>query len=131
MLRDPKVIEHLQHPTHQRTDSDQSVFSARPNVGTLGSDEAGQAGIRRFIDEMKHADKLSSASLFLDGLPNVQRLNQDRDRRDGRGDLRADMRLEDKALDDLREAIAYCECALTSSPGTYCCISWRRRRGTR
>ena len=47
--------------------------------------------------------------LFLDGLPNVQRLNQIAVGETVEEILRADLRLEEKALDDLREAIAYCE----------------------
>ena len=58
---------------------------------------------------MKHADWLIQRILFLDGLPNVQRLNRSRSARPSRKSCSADLRLEEKALDDLREAIAYCE----------------------
>jgi bacterioferritin len=47
--------------------------------------------------------------LFLDGLPNVQRMNQIAVGETVEEILHADMRLEEKALGDLREAIAYCE----------------------
>ncbi len=59
--------------------------------------------------EMKDADELINRILFLNGLPNVQRLNPI-----GVGEtveqiLKADLALEEKALGDLREGIAYCE----------------------
>ncbi len=58
---------------------------------------------------MKHADTLIQRILFLDGLPNVQRMNQVLVGESVEEILRADMQLEVKALDDLREGIAYCE----------------------
>src|SRR5271170_7373933 len=44
-----------------------------------------------------------------DGLPNVQRLNQIAVGETVEEILQADFCLEEKALDDLREGIAYCE----------------------
>ncbi len=61
------------------------------------------------IDEMKHADKLIQRILFLDGLPNVQRLNHIAVGETVEEILNADLKLEEKALTDLREGIAYCE----------------------
>jgi len=61
------------------------------------------------IEEMKHADMLIQRILFLDGLPNVQRLNQIAVGETVEEILQADLRLEEKALQDLREGIAYCE----------------------
>jgi len=61
------------------------------------------------IEEMKHADMLIQRILFLDGLPNVQRLNQIAVGETVEEILHADLRLEEKALQDLREGIAYCE----------------------
>ena len=58
---------------------------------------------------MKHADNLINRILFLNGLPNVQRLNPIRVGEDAEQILKADMALEEKALNDLREGIAYCE----------------------
>jgi bacterioferritin len=58
---------------------------------------------------MKHADELIQRILFLDGLPNVQRLNQIAVGESVEEILRADLDLEEKAVVDLREAIAYCE----------------------
>jgi len=58
---------------------------------------------------MRHADKLVQRILFLEGVPNVQRLNQVLIGESAEEILRADMKLEEKAIADLREAIPYCE----------------------
>jgi len=58
---------------------------------------------------MKHADELIKRILFLDGLPNVQRLDPIRVGEDVEQALRSDQALEEKALSDLREGIASCE----------------------
>jgi len=60
---------------------------------------------------MKHADELIKRILFLDGLPNVQRLNPIQVGEDVEQVLKCDLALEDKALNDLRDGIAYCESA--------------------
>jgi bacterioferritin len=61
------------------------------------------------IDEMKHADWLIQRVLFLGGLPNVQRYDQISVGETVLEILQSDQRLEEKALGDLREGIAYCE----------------------
>jgi bacterioferritin len=109
MLRDPKVIEHLNTQlTNELTAINQYFLHARTlehwGVTKLGKWEYGES-----IEEMKHADMLIQRILFLDGLPNVQRLNQIAVGETVEEILQADLRLEEKALDDLREAIAYCE----------------------
>ena len=61
------------------------------------------------IGEMKHADELIKRILFLDGLPNVQRLNPIQVGESVEQVLKADQALEEKALNDPREGIAHCE----------------------
>ena len=109
MLRDPKVIEHLNTQlTNELTAINQYFLHARTlrhwGVTKLGAKEYDES-----IGEMKHADKLINRILFLDGLPNVQRLNPIQVGEDVEQILKADMALEEKALTDLREGIAYCE----------------------
>ena len=58
---------------------------------------------------MRHADELIQRILFLDGLPNVQRLNQIAVGETVEEILQADYAIEDKAIEDLREGIAYWE----------------------
>jgi bacterioferritin len=109
MLRDPKVIEHLNTQlTNELTAINQYFLHARI-LQHWGVTKLGKKEYDESIDEMKHADRLIQRILFLDGLPNVQRLNQIAVGETVEEILNADMRLETKALDDLREGIAYCE----------------------
>jgi bacterioferritin len=109
MLRDPKVVEHLNTQlTNELTAINQYFLHARVlqhwGVTKLGKHEYSES-----IDEMKHADSLIQRILFLDGLPNVQRMNQVLVGETVEEILRSDLQLEVKALDDLRAGIAYCE----------------------
>ena len=109
MLRDPKVIEHLNTQlTNELTAINQYFLHAR-TLEHWGVTKLGKQEYAESIEEMKHADELIQRILFLDGLPNVQRMNQIAVGETVEEILQADMRLEDKALDDLREGIAYCE----------------------
>jgi bacterioferritin len=109
MLRDAKVIEHLNTQlTNELTAINQYFLHAR-TLEHWGVTKLGKQEYAESIEEMKHADELSQRILFLDGLPNVQRMNQIAVGETVQEILQADMRLEDKALDDLREGIAYCE----------------------
>ncbi|HYF07008.1 MAG TPA: bacterioferritin [Acetobacteraceae bacterium] len=109
MLRDPKVVEHLNTQlTNELTAINQYFLHARTlrhwGVTLLGKHEYEES-----IEEMRHADWLIERILFLGGLPNVQRLNQVLIGQSVQEVLEADQQLEQKALDDLREGIAYCE----------------------
>jgi bacterioferritin len=111
MLRDSKVIEHLNTQlTNELTAINQYFLHARMlqhwGVTKLGKHEYDES-----IGEMKHADELIKRILFLDGLPNVQRLNPIQVGEDVEQVLKCDLALEDKALNDLREGIACCESA--------------------
>lgn len=109
MKGDPKVIEHLNTQlTNELTAINQYFLHAR-TLAHWGVTKLGKQEYHESIDEMKHADRLIQRILFLDGLPNVQRMNQVAVGETVEEILQADMRLEEKALTDLREAIAYCE----------------------
>jgi bacterioferritin len=109
MLRDPKVIEHLNiQLTNELTAINQYFLHAR-TLAHWGVTKLGKHEYAESIEEMKHADELIKRILFLDGLPNVQRLNAIQVGEDVEQILKADQALEEKALDDLREGIAYCE----------------------
>jgi bacterioferritin len=109
MKSDPKVIEWLNvQLTNELTAINQYFLHARMlddwGVTKLAKHEYGES-----IEEMKHADDLIKRILFLDGLPNVQRLNNILIGQNVLEVLRCDMKLEEKATSDLREGIAYCE----------------------
>jgi len=109
MLRDPKVIEHLNTQlTNELTAINQYFLHAR-TLRHWGVTKLGRKEYDESIEEMRHADWLIERILFLGGLPNVQRLNQVLVGQSVQEILEADMKVEEKALDDLREGIAYCE----------------------
>ncbi|MBA2320319.1 MAG: bacterioferritin [Deltaproteobacteria bacterium] len=60
------------------------------------------------IDEMKHADALIERILYLDGLPNVQRLGRIRVGETVREAMEADLSVEYDAIPKLRDTIALC-----------------------
>jgi bacterioferritin len=109
MRSDPKVVEHLNTQlTNELTAINQYFLHARTlrhwGVTLLGKHEYEES-----IEEMRHADWLIERILFLGGLPNVQRLNQVMVGQTVEEILRADLGIEEKAIGDLREGIAYCE----------------------
>ena len=59
------------------------------------------------IDEMRHAETLTDRILFLEGLPNYQRLFQLRIGQNIREMFEADMKIEVEAVDRLRRGIAH------------------------
>lgn len=60
------------------------------------------------IDEMKHADALIDRILYLDGLPNLQKLGKLRIGETVTEQLQSDMELEAEAIPRLNTAIAAC-----------------------
>ncbi|TNE91935.1 MAG: bacterioferritin [Deltaproteobacteria bacterium] len=60
------------------------------------------------IDEMKHADVLIERILYLDGLPNVQRLGRVRIGENPREMFEADLALEQEAIPRLNDFIKLC-----------------------
>jgi bacterioferritin len=74
-----------------------------------GYRELAEHEYKESIEEMRHADHLIERILFLDGLPNLQRLGKLRIGENVVESLQGDLDLELAAVVDLREAIAYSE----------------------
>ena len=113
------MIEHLNNQlTNELTAINQYFLHAR-TLAHWGVTRLGKHEYEKSIDEMRHADWLIERILFLGGLPNVQRLNQILAGQSVEEILKADRTLEEKATDDLREGIAYCETARITSLGIF------------
>jgi bacterioferritin len=109
MQGDAKVIEYLNTQlTNELTAINQYFLHARI-LRHWGVTRLGDYEYKESIDEMRHADRLIDRILFLEGLPNVQRLNQVLVGQSVEEILKADMTLEEKAMVDLRDGIAHCE----------------------
>ena len=109
MLRDPKVVEYLNiQLTNELTAVNQYFLHARL-LQHWGVTKLGRHEYKESIEEMHHADWLIERILFLDGLPNVQRLNLVMIGQTVEEVLACDLKVEEKAMADLREGIAYCE----------------------
>ena len=61
------------------------------------------------VDEMKHADSLVQRILYLGGLPNLQHLDKLMIGEDVAEIVECDLKLEEKAITDLTDAIAHAE----------------------
>jgi bacterioferritin len=106
---DPKVIEHLNiQLTNELTAINQYFLHARM-LDNWGVTKLAKHEYAESIEEMKHADDLIQRILYLNGLPNVQRLNPILIGQNVKEVLECDLKLEEKALADLKEGIAYCE----------------------
>ena len=109
MLRDPKVIEYLNTQlTNELTAINQYFLHARL-LQHWGVTKLGRHEYKESIEEMHHADWLIERILFLDGLPNVQRLDRVMVGQTVAEILECDLKLEEKAMADLRDGIAHCE----------------------
>jgi bacterioferritin len=104
-----KVVEHLNiQLTNELTAINQYFLHARM-LDDWGVTKLAKHEYAESIEEMKHADDLIKRIVYLNGLPNVQRLNPILIGQDVREVLECDLKLELKATADLREGIAHCE----------------------
>ena len=109
MRGDPDVVRHLNAVlTNELTAVNQYFLHARM-FRHWGLTRLADHEYHESIDEMKHADKLIDRILFLEGLPNLQKLGKLLVGESPKEALKCDLDLETAAVPDLKTAIADCE----------------------
>ena len=107
MQGDTKVIELLnQQLTGELTAINQYFLHAKMQEN-LGWSKLAAHTRAESIDEMRHAEVLTDRILFLEGLPNFQRLSPLRIGENVKEQFECDMKIEVEAVDRLRRGIEY------------------------
>jgi bacterioferritin len=106
---DAKVIEFLNEALRNELTAINQYFLHAKMLKNWGITKLADFEYHESIDEMKHADKLAERILFLEGLPNFQLLGRLKIGENVEEILKSDLALENEAVPQLKEAIAYCE----------------------
>ncbi len=109
MKGDAKVIEHLNKALGNELVAINQYFLHSRMYQDWGLVALARKEYEESIDEMKHADQLIQRILYLEGIPNVQHLGKILIGENTEEMLQCDLKIELKAIPDLRDGIAYCE----------------------
>jgi bacterioferritin len=103
-----KIIDLLNEVLTAELTAINQYFIHAKMCANWGYERLGKKIFAESIDEMKHADTIIERILFLDGVPNVQRLWKVNVGETVREQFELDLKLEYDAIARLRDAIATC-----------------------
>jgi bacterioferritin len=106
---DRKTIEFLNLILKNELTAINQYFLHSRMLANWGISELSKKEYEESIDEMKHADSLMQRILFLGGLPNLQYLDKLLIGENVEEVIASDLKFEEKAMADLRQAIAHAE----------------------
>lgn len=109
MKGDKKLIQHLNTVLGNELIAINQYFLHSRMYKDWGLEKLAEKEYQESIEEMRHADVLVQRILFLEGVPNLQKLGQLLIGENVKEALNCDLQLEYIAKDNLQEAIVYAE----------------------
>ena len=108
MKGDPRILDVLNDVLTAELTTINQYFLAARMMRQWGFDRLGVYYRKESIEEMKHAETLMDRILFLEGVPNVQKLNKVAIGENVEEQLKLDLAEEERAVKRLNDGIKLC-----------------------